>query len=183
MKLTNNSTTAKYLKARMLADFDDGKFKALPLQFRFWYRLRRYKLPISVKYITFNKFRIACGYLASDFAMCDFMELTTSVNKNIFYKLKISLSLPLYKHYKSECDMIMQMFKEVGEEAPKAKVVVKDMQEFGLLPYVDYVADGDVSKHKDVDNMLVYEVYEIYKLKVHQSINTHANALANVKSH
>ena len=182
MKLTNNSTTAKYLKARMLADFDDGKLKALPLQFRFWFRLRRYKLPVSVWDIKFERFMGAVNTLTSDFAMCDFLELTTFVNKKTFNRLKISLSLPLYEHYKSECEKILTMFKEVGDDAPKAKVIVKDLQEFGLLPYVDFLAGGDITKYNEIKQMAMHEIYAFYRLKVHQNINAHANALANVKN-
>lgn len=166
----------------MLADFDDSKFKALPLKFRFWFRFRRYTLPKSVWDVKFERFMSAVNLLSSDFAMCEFLEITTIVDKIIFNSLKISLSLPLYEHYKSECEKILTMFKEVGDEAPKATVMVKDLQEFGLLPYMDFIAEGDISKYKEVKEMPMHEIYTYYRLKVHHNINAHANAKANVKS-
>lgn len=166
----------------MLADFDDSKLREFPLRFKFWHLFRRYKLPLSIRDISFNKFRSCCNYIESDFSMCEFLELTTGVNKKTIARLKISLSLPLYHHYKSECFEILSSFKRIGDEAPKAKVTVKDLKEFGLLPYVDYLAGGDITKYKQVDEMLLHEVLALYMLKVHQSINQYENAKIDAKN-
>jgi len=171
LRLTENTRFNKYLKYKLIAEFDDKVFYDLPikLKFRRWHKV--YRLPSSVWDIKFSDFIKAVNAIDS---ITDFLEQVTNVNIFIWTNSKIKLSLPLYSFYKDETIKILEMFKEVTEEAPKGQGTVKDMAEFGLTSLVDTVACSDVTKHDYVYNMTVADVFVEYKRKIDTIINTEA---------
>jgi hypothetical protein len=163
----------------MLADFDDSIIFKMP----FKRRLLFWRLPLSVWDITFEQFVVSMKYIDSVATIPNYLQSITRVNKYIWNKSKLKLSLPAYDLYKSETEQILQMFKDVEDEAPKAKGVVKDMQEFGLTQMVSMIADGRVSDYPYVYKMTVADIYTEYRRKVWQSINLISESKANAANH
>jgi hypothetical protein len=163
----------------MLADFDDSAIYNLPFKRRvlFW------RLPLSVWDITFEQFIVSMKYIDSVATVPNYLEAITTVNKYIWNKSKLKLSLPAYDLYKSETEQILQMFKDVGDEAPKAKGVVKDMQEFGLTQYIAMVADGRVRDFEYFYQKSVAFMYTEYRRKIHTNINLISESKANAANH
>ena len=167
MKLTENSTTRHYLKCKLLADFDDSKLADYPLKFTILLKKR----PVSVWDITFESFIKVVNYKDSVYNLIELLHMITNVNKNYLTWAKIKLTLPLFYHYKNEIEKICEMFASVSKEAPPSKVIVKDMQEFGLTSYVDYLADGRIIDHAVILQMPVHQIYAEYRRKVWKLIN------------
>ena len=166
-QITNKTKLSKYLILRLLSDCDESVFESMPLKFNY----KRFELPSSTWDISYEQFCSAVKYSQELTYSPTFLECITNVNKNIWENSKVVVSLPLYLHYKSELDEILEAIRKVSEEAPKpTKPMARDMQEFGLAN-IAYMLQPDITKHDIIYFLPVHKIYEAYKYEIYTRLN------------
>ena len=167
LKLTENTRFYKYLQLKMIAEFNEQPIVDMPIRLKF----RRKNLPASIWDIKFSQFIQALNCLDS---IPEYLQQITNVNKNNWNRSKIKVVLPLYSFYRDDMLKILNVFKQATDQAPKAPVTVKDMQEFGLTTIVDMVADSKLIDYGKIYNMSVAEVQNKYRMMIWNSMNLDA---------
>lgn len=78
---------------------------------------------------------------------------------------------PVFLAYQNELQEILKMFKDINDEMPAPKRLVKTLEEFGFRNIISFVADGDVLKYDEFYNKSVGFIYLAYREKSYKLLN------------
>lgn len=84
-------------------------------------------------------------------------------------------ALAFYLFVRKELEYIQKLEKNYLSSEPEAEMIgagINELNQFGALATIHSLAGGDILKHKAVEAMSYYEVYQVLKLeKINRDIN------------
>ena len=87
-------------------------------------------------------------------------------------RMRLDKVYPVWKKYINELVEIDNLLKEVNEDMPAPKKIPpKDFNEFGLRNIINAVAQGRKDLHEYFYKQTVAEIYVMYRMHCHETIN------------